>query len=145
MDKESYPAEEKYTFVPSLLKTLRVDYPYDILMIKDSSLLTDEDRETIAEKCKDSPEDRLVITHGTDTMTKTAKFLDDMVLDKTVVLTGSFIPADKPDSDAPDNMRSALAAAESMPPDVYIAMSGKVFNADNVKKNFEKKIFEKEI
>jgi L-asparaginase len=144
MDKESYPSEEKYTYVPGLLKTIGVDYPYDILMIKDSSLLTYDDREAIAERCKDSPEDRLVITHGTDTMTKTAKFLDGLVLDKTVVLTGSFIPADKPDSDAIDNMRTALYAAESLPPNVYIAMNGKVFNANNVKKDFEKKIFEPE-
>jgi L-asparaginase len=146
MDKESYPAEEMYTLVPRLLETMQppAEYSVEIMMIKDSSFITDEDRQAIYEKCKSSPEERIVITHGTDTMVRTAKFMDSHNLGKTIVLTGAFIPADKENSDASGNLNEAFEAAQTLPQGVYVAMAGQVFKADNVRKNFETKTFEKE-
>jgi L-asparaginase len=146
MDKESYPAEEIYTLVPRLLETMQppAEYSVDILMIKDSSFITAEDRQAIYEKCKSNPEERIVITHGTDTMVTTAKFLDSHNLSKTIVLTGLFIPADKENSDASANINAAFEAAQTLPHGVYVAMTGEVFKADNVRKNFETKTFEEE-
>ncbi len=146
MDKESYPAEEKYTLVPGLLETVKPDaeYSVDILMVKDSSFIADEDRKAISDRCKDSSEDRIVITHGTDTMATTAKYLDTLGIGKTIVLTGSFIPADQENSDAVSNLKDAFEAAQSLPPGVYVAMNGRIFHADNVRKNFEARAFEEE-
>ena len=144
VDKKSYPAEEKYTLVPDLLKKIGGDYVVDVLMIKDSSFITDEDRQLIASRCRDCEENNILITHGTNTMAATARFLNKQNLDKTIVLTGAFIPADQEQGDAQDNIEKALEAARSLPRGVYIAMNNQIFGADNVRKNFEKKIFEKE-
>jgi L-asparaginase len=146
MDKESLPAKDMNTLVPRLLEIIQpnAEYSVDVLMIKDSSFITDEDRQAIYEKCISSSEDRIVITHGTDTIVTTAKFLDSHDLSKTIVLTGSFIPADKENSDAASNLKEALEAAQTLPHGVYVAMSGQIFDAGNVRKNFETKTFEEE-
>jgi L-asparaginase len=104
--------------------------------------MTDHDRELIAHQCNNCEEDRIVITHGTDTMAETAKLLSGKIKNKTVVLTGAMIPIKFGSSDGLFNLGSALAFAQSLPQGVYIAMNGRYFNWDNVRKNKETGVFE---
>lgn len=134
----------KDTHLHDLLKLGRNTAPVEIrtLMMVDSLEMTDEDRELIAHQCNQAEEDKIVITHGTDTMAITAKMLSEQVKDKTIVLTGAMIPIKFGSSDGLFNLGSALAFAQSLPPGVYVAMNGRYFNAENVKKNVETGIFE---
>ena len=77
----------------------------------------------------------VVVTHGTDTMEVTARLLGEAITDKTVILTGAMIPFAFGSSDGLFNLGSALAFAQSLPPGVYVAMNGRVFDWDNVRKN----------
>jgi L-asparaginase len=104
-------------------------------MMIDSLEMTDDDRELIAEHCLKSPEDRIIITHGTDTMADTARLLSERISDKTIVLTGAMIPYKFGSSDGLFNLGSAMAFAQALPPGVYVAMNGRYFNANNVRKN----------
>ena len=114
------------------------------LMQKDSADLTAEDRQLIFNRCMASPEDRIVITHGTDTMTETARFLGEKgVGNKTVVLVGSFVPLSQTGSDAFFNLGYGLSAAQLLPAGVWIAMNGEIFEWDNVRKNREAGRFER--
>ena len=97
--------------------------------------MTDEDRAAIAQAAHDAPELRIVITHGTDTMTETAKVLDREAPGKTIVLTGALSPARFAETDAPFNLGMAFAAAQTATPGVWIAMSGQVFDGLRVKKD----------
>ena len=112
------------------------------LMMIDSLEMTEEDREIIRTHCKKSTADKIVITHGTDTMVETANFLADADLQKTIVLTGAMIPIVFGSSDGLFNMGAALAYAQTLPVGVYIAMNGQYFQHDNVKKNRAKGLFE---
>ena len=127
-----------------MLKLGRSNLEVDVrtLMMEDSLSLTDEDRNIIVHNCKKTPDDRILITHGTDTMTETAKLLAGSVKDKTIVITGAMIPYTFGSSDGLFNIGSALAFAQSMPHGVYIAMNGKCFNWDNVRKNRKTGFFE---
>ena len=98
------------------------------VMLIDSLDMTDEDRATILDNCKRVDEDQIVITHGTDTMTRTAKVLAEAGLDKTIVLTGAMIPYKFGSSDGLFNFGGALAFAQALPSGVYIAMNGKYFD-----------------
>ena len=118
-----------------------LDYEVESLFRKDSLDLTDEDRELIRHKVESDPMQRIVITHGTDTMIKTAKILDN-IPDKTIVLTGSMYPAKFRESDAVFNIGSAVTAVQVLPPGVYIAMNGRIFNPHKVRKNIELNRFE---
>jgi L-asparaginase len=100
----------------------------------DSLDMTEEDRQIILEYCKRTKEDKIVITHGTDTMVETAKELSK-IKDKTIILTGAMIPYQFGSSDGLFNLGAALAFVQTLPHGVYIAMNGKYFNGDNVKKN----------
>lgn len=114
------------------------------LMQKDSMDITAEDRELMWKKCMDTPENRLLITHGTDTMADTARFLGEKgVGDKTVVLVGSFVPLSQENSDATFNLGYAYAAAQTLPAGVWVAMNGEIFEWNNVQKNREKGRFER--
>ena len=113
------------------------------LMLVDSLEMTDADRELILENCEKVNEARVVITHGTDTMTKTAKVLANAELSKTIVLTGAMIPYKFGSSDGLFNLGGALAFAQTLNPGVYIAMNGRVFDWDKVTKNKETGVFEK--
>jgi L-asparaginase len=115
------------------------------LMMVDSLEMTDEDRDLIARQCNSCEETRIVITHGTDTMAETAMLLAAKVKDKTVVLTGAMIPIKFGSSDGLFNLGSALAFAQTLTPGVYIAMNGRYFHADNVRKNTQTGIFEEVI
>jgi L-asparaginase len=105
------------------------------LMMIDSLDMTDSDRMIIVENCRAAPEDRIIITHGTDTLIATAGFLANHVSGKTIVLTGAMIPYKFGSSDGMFNLGSSLAFAQVLPPGVYVSMNGKCFTWDNVVKN----------
>ena len=112
------------------------------LMMVDSLEMTDEDRELIAHQCNQCEEDKIVLTHGTDTMSETAKMLAQKVKDKTIILTGAMIPIKFGSSDGLFNLGSALAFAQTLPVGVYVAMNGRYFNWNNVRKNKQTGVFE---
>ena len=126
-----------------LLKRANVVIDYDVkaLLRKDSLELTDDDRDFIYHAVKGEVCDRIIVTHGTDTMIQTAKMLAT-VPDKTIVMTGSMYPARFADSDAVFNVACAVAAVQLLPAGVYIAMNGKIFNPFNARKNVEQNRFE---
>jgi L-asparaginase len=143
IDKNYFDALSEYQIVesgiPALLNEARVALPHRVEEIcrKDSLELTDTDRSEIARRVADAPETRIVITHGTDTMTETAKALAGVALarGKTVVLTGALSPARFAETDAPFNLGMAVAAAQVAAPGIYIAMSGQVFDGLKVRKD----------
>jgi L-asparaginase len=106
--------------------------------------MTDADREIILEQCRNAPEYRIVITHGTDTMVETARALAANNRDKTIVLTGAMVPYKFGSSDGLFNLGSALAFAQTLPAGVYVAMNGRYFPADRVRKNRQTGMFEEE-
>jgi L-asparaginase len=112
------------------------------LMMIDSLEMTDEDRGLIAHQCNQCDESRIIITHGTDTIAETAKLLAQKVKDKTIVLTGAMIPIKFGSSDGLFNLGSAMAFAQTLPHGVYIAMNGRFFTWDNVRKNKQTGVFE---
>lgn len=134
----------KDTHLPEMLRTARTNLKinYRTLMMMDSLEMTDADREVIAHNCRVVDEEKIVITHGTDTMPETARYLAERIEGKTIVLTGAMIPIVFGSSDGLFNLGAALAFVQVLPPGVYIAMNGKLFNWDNVQKNREKGIFE---
>jgi L-asparaginase len=140
IDKTYFDALSKYqvgeSVVQRLLEIGRVTYPFQIVeaLRKDSLDLTAEDREILRSKVAELPTTRIVITHGTDTMTETARALGD-VGEKTIVFTGSLSPARFSESDATFNLGMAFATVQVAAPGVYIAMSGQVFRADKVRKD----------
>lgn len=127
----------KNTHVSEMLSLGRSRVSIDIrnIMMVDSTTITPEDREIIALNCLKAKENNILITHGTDTMVETAKLIAKKVQDKTVVLTGAMIPYTFGSSDGLFNLGSALAYVQVLPPGVYIAMNGRYFTWDNVRKN----------
>lgn len=134
----------KDTHIQEILKLGRckVDVSVRTLMLVDSLEMTDADRAIILESCTEADENRIVITHGTDTMTTTAKILAENIQNKTIVITGAMIPYKFGSSDGLFNLGSALAFAQSLPYGVYIAMNGRYFNWNNCKKNRQTGFFE---
>jgi len=147
IDKVYFDAKSQFLIgdpqIGEVLRGANVTIDYDVtpLMRKDSLELTDEDRQIIHDAIAAAPCKRIVITHGTDTMTTTAAVLRD-IQDKTIVLTGSMQPARFHTTDAIYNIASAMTAAQLLPSGVYIAMNGQVFEADKVRKNVEENRFE---
>ncbi len=140
IDKVYFDAKSDYqvgeSVLDDLLKKAHVQYPYRIqsLLRKDSLELNDEDRNTIRDAILTSPESQIVITHGTDTMTETAKVLAG-IPDKTIVLTGALAPARFAESDATFNVGMAFSAAQALSTGVYIVMNGEVFDGARVVKD----------
>lgn len=134
----------KDTHLPEMLKLGRctLDIRIRTLMMIDSLEMTDEDRDVIIRQSKRCEEQRIIITHGTDTMVKTAKVLEQEKIPKTIVLTGAMIPYKFGSSDGFFNLGSAFALVQTLPHGVYIAMHGKYFNASNVAKNQQTGYFE---
>ena len=141
IDKNYFDALSEYQIVdsgiPALLKEARVALPFRVVevMRKDSLELSDDDRSAIAAAVRKAPEQRIVITHGTDTMTETAKVLARQAPGKTIVLTGALSPARFAETDAHFNLGMAFACAQVAPTGVYIAMSGEVFDGLKVRKD----------
>jgi L-asparaginase len=132
------------THLPEMLRLgrSRVDVSVRTLMMIDSLEMTDADRELIVRNCQQCEETRIVVTHGTDTMIETAAALASGVTGKTIVLTGAMIPYAFGSSDGLFNLGSALSFAQTLPPGVFIAMNGKHFAWDKVRKNRQTGVFE---
>tara|TARA_B100000949_G_scaffold137826_1_gene121268 strand:- start:23 stop:508 length:486 start_codon:yes stop_codon:yes gene_type:complete len=120
----------------------KLDVSIRTLMMIDSLDMTDSDRNLILENCVSTKGDQIIVTHGTDTMTDTAKLLATGNLEKTIVLTGAMIPFKFGTSDGLFNLGNALGFVQSLPHGVYIAMNGRCFDYDKVKKNKETGVFE---
>jgi L-asparaginase len=120
----------------------KVDAEIRTLMMVDSLEMTDNDRELIVHQCMQCEENQIVITHGTDTMSETAKMLGDKIKNKTIVLTGAMIPIAFGSSDGLFNLGGAIAFAQALPHGVYVAMNGRYFKYDNVRKNKQTGLFE---
>lgn len=120
----------------------RLDVAVQVLMMMDSLEMTDTHRARIVEAARDCAERQVVITHGTDTMVETARALAAAVKDKTIVLTGAMVPFAFGSSDGLFNLGSALSFAQVLPSGVYVAMNGRWFAWDDVRKNRELGVFE---
>jgi len=134
----------KDTHLPNLLEMgrNRVSVKIRTLMMIDSLEMTTEDRELIAYQCEQCEEKNIIITHGTDTITDTAQLLAKKIKDKTIVLTGAMIPIKFGSSDGLFNLGSALAFAQTLPVGIYLAMNGRYFTWNNVRKNKQTGMFE---
>ena len=134
------------THLPQMFNRGRSTLQIDIktLMMIDSLDMREVDRDIIAHNCERSPSEKILITHGTDNMVKTAQYLANYrMADKTIVLTGAMIPyAFGSSSDGFFNLGSALAFVQTLPVGVYVAMHGRFFNWDNVRKNKKTGFFE---
>ena len=120
----------------------KLDVAVSVLMMLDSLDMTQADRDTIVAACADCGERQIVVTHGTDTMVETAKALAAGVSNKTIVLTGAMVPYAFGSSDGLFNLGSALSFVQSLPAGVYIAMNGRCFAWNDVRKNRDIGIFE---
>ena len=142
IDKAYFDALSAYKIgepmVKKMLDVANVTLPFRVVELfrKDSLDLTDQDRKALYETVAALDTDRVVITHGTDTMTESAKVLAS-IAGKTIVFTGALSPARFAESDAMFNLGMAVAAVQTLPPGVYVAMSGQVFRGDQVRKDRE--------
>lgn len=127
----------KESHVAEMLSLGRNQIPVEIrtLMMIDSLDMTEADRQLILQNCRTAQEERILITHGTDTMALTAQVLGAAKLPKTIVLTGAMVPYAFGSSDGMLNLGAAMAYAETLPHGVYVAMNGRFFHWDNVEKN----------
>ena len=136
----------KDTHLGEMLERGRCSLDLDVktLMMIDSLEMTDSDREIIIHNCQKCPSDKILITHGTDTMVQTAQAMVDAGMkDKTIVLTGAMIPyAFGNSSDGFFNLGSALAFVQTLPHGVYVVMNGRYFHWNKVRKNFKTGFFE---
>lgn len=132
------------TQLPEMLRLGRntIDIQMRTLMMVDSLDMTPEDRNLIAHNVLTCDEDRVLITHGTDTMVETAKTIAGLVKHKTVVLTGAMVPYRFGSSDGFFNLGSSMAFVQVLEPGVYVVMNGRYFNWDNVRKNRQTGFFE---
>lgn len=132
------------THVPEMLKLGRCTLDVEIrtVMMIDSLEMNDTDRELLLHNCKTAPEDKIIITHGTDTMSLTAAYLANAALTKTIVITGAMIPYKFGSSDGFFNLGAALAFAQTLPNGVYVAMNGRYYHWNNVVKNKKTGYFE---
>lgn len=147
IDKLYFDAKSEYQVgepqIAGILRDVGVAFEYQVstLLRKDSLDMNDADRALIREAAVDCPETRIVITHGTDSMLDTARALAG-IPDRTIVLTGALNPARFQGSDAMFNIGCAVAAAQTCPPGVYLAMNGRVWHPDEVRKNVDANRFE---
>ena len=132
------------THVPEMLRLGRSLVPVAVstVMMVDSLQMTDADREKILARCREAPEERVVVTHGTDTMVETARVLAAAQTGKTIVLTGAMVPYAFGSSDGLFNLGSALSFAQVLPPGVYVAMNGRCLPAERARKNRDLGVFE---
>lgn len=140
-DKSDYQVGEPQ--ISQILHLMHVAFDFEVsaLMRKDSLHITDDDRRLIRAAISASDTSHILITHGTDTMVETAAELVG-IEGKTIVLTGALNPARFKDSDAIFNIGCAVGAVQALPPGVYIAMNGKVWDPEHVRKNRRQNVFE---
>ena len=134
----------KDTHLPEMLRLGRcvVDVQVHPLMMIDSLEMNSDHRKAVADACAGAPESKIIITHGTDTMTETAEYLANTITGKTIVITGAMIPYKFGSSDGLFNLGSAMAFVQTLPEGVYIAMNGRYFKAGAVRKNRATGLFE---
>jgi len=134
----------KDTHIQEMLRLGRCRVPVSVetLMMVDSLEMTDADRAAIAKRCQEAPEGRLVVTHGTDTMVETAAVIARETSGKTVVLTGAMVPWAFGSSDGLFNLGSAVSFVQALPAGVYVAMNGRCFAWDDVRKDRAAGVFE---
>lgn len=134
----------KETQLPKILRQVRVTVPvtFETNQLIDSLYMTAEDRLSILSACQNTPETKIVITHGTDTIVETARLLGEARLEKTVVLTGAMVPYSVFGSDALFNLGSSVSAVQLLPVGVYIVINGRIFSWENVHKDRQKGVFE---
>jgi L-asparaginase len=134
----------KDTHLPEILRYVRCTLPIELELnqLIDSLDMHLANRLKILESCRRAPERRIVVTHGTDTMIETGKILGEANLGKTIVLTGAMVPYSFTASDAVFNLGSSITAVQILPAGVYVAMNGRIFPADRVRKNRESGTFE---
>jgi L-asparaginase len=149
IDKSYCPVDGQLSFsrthVLAMLKQARVALPegqVQTLLLKDSLDLTEADREIICRAASEARETKLIVTHGTDTMVQTAQRLAAKHLAKTIVLVGAMVPYTFSNSDGLFNLGLALGAVQLLPTGVYIAMNGRIFPWNTVRKNSARGIFE---
>jgi len=130
--------------LPDMLKQGRctVDITFHALDLVDSLDMDDSYRSNLVSICNECKESRIIISHGTDTMAKTAQALEQLKSDKTIVIFGAMIPFSIDYSDAFFNLGAAMTAVQCLSKGVYVVMNGQVFNANNVVKNRAKGEFE---
>jgi L-asparaginase len=147
IDKVYFDAKSEYEVgPPQVVEVLQeanvtLDYGIEAVLSKDSLDMTEADRLLIRKRVEQEPCPRIVITHGTDTMAETARALLG-IPEKTIVMTGSMQPARFRVTDAVFNIGMAVGAAQSLPPGVYIAMNGRIFDPARTRKNVAGKCFE---
>ena len=133
------------TYINEMLQqaNCQLDIKSEVLMLKDSLDMSDKDRQSIAQTCIGTTEDKIIITHGTDTMVITALLLSKLteLSKKTIILTGAIRPFKLGNSDALFNLGSAICACDILEGGVKIAMNGKLFNADEVVKDIKQGVF----
>ncbi|MFI5194409.1 MAG: asparaginase domain-containing protein [Chitinophagales bacterium] len=134
----------KETHLPEMIARSRVTPKVEVttLMMIDSLEMKQQERELIVNQCNAANEDKIIITHGTDTMAVTAAVLAGKVHGKTIILTGAMIPYKFGSSDGFFNLGCALAFAQTLPAGVYVSMNGRSFTWDNVRKNRQTGQFE---
>ena len=127
----------KQTHLPAILEQARVTIPVaiEINQLIDSLHMTDEHRQSVLAACRAAPESSIVVVHGTDTMAETARVVGTAKLGKTIVFTGAMIPYSVQGSDALFNLGFALAMSQALEPNAWVAMNGRVFAWDNVRKD----------
>jgi L-asparaginase len=146
IDKVYFDASSNYevgeSMVGDLLRQAEVRVPYELLPVlrKDSLDIDDADRAMLCARIEARPERRVVVTHGTDTMTESARVLAALT-DRTIVLTGSLAPARFARTDAWFNVGMAFAAVQALPCGVYIVMNGQIFAGDRVRKDRQRNQF----
>ena len=134
----------KETHFPEMLLRARVEVEIssEVLMLIDSLDMVNADRELILKRCLECDEDRILITHGTDTMCETAKLLGESDLNKTIVLFGAMVPYAVSNSDALFNLGCALGSVQLLESGVYVAMNGRVLPWADVQKNRDLGVFQ---
>lgn len=131
------------THIPEMLRIGRCYFPTtEVVMLKDSLYFDDDDRSRILKAVQDAKENALVVTHGTGTMGETARYLQEQVKGKTVVLTGAMRPFSLYASDGEFNLGGAIVAAQLLEPGVWGAMNGRVFPAHALDKNTDQGRFD---
>jgi L-asparaginase len=148
IDKEYNRLNGELTFtethLPKMLEQVHctLEVRIESVLLVDSLFMRDEDRLNVLERCRAAPEERVVVTHGTDTMVETATVLGRNLRGKTVVLVGAMIPFAFGNSDALFNLGCALTAVQLLAEGVYLTMNGRIFRWDNVRKNKSVGLFE---
>ena len=135
----------KDTHIQEMLRLgcCRLPLSFETVMMRDSLEMTSRDREMIASRCREASEEWIVVTHGTDTMVESAAVLAAAGTGKTIILTGAMVPWAFGSSDGLFNLGSALSFVQLLSPGVYVAMNGRCFSWENVRKDREQGIFEK--